>query len=174
MLKDWSERTSARESAGGIMAALQPGFNALPAASIAAFNAPAIPGIGRTGGFDFELEARAGQDITDLAATARGFIYRANQNPALSSVFTTFTANQPQIQVTVNRTRAALMGVQPSQIFAELQAHLGSQYVNQFNLQSQVFQVIVQDQSQVPRTRSPTSRTFTSGARTARWCRCAA
>ncbi len=147
VLKDWSVRTSARESVTGIIAALQPGLNALPSASIAAFNPPAIPGVGRTGGFDFELEARAGQSISDLAATARGFIYRANQNPALSSVFTTFTANQPQVEVTVNRTRAALMGVQPSEIFAEMQAHLGSQYVNQFNLQSQVFQVIVQDQS---------------------------
>ncbi len=120
----------------------------MPEASIAAFNPPAIPGIGRTGGFDFQLEARAGQDVNDLAATARGLIFAANQDPDLSGVFTTFSATQPQIRVEVDRTQAQIMGVQPATIYAELQAHLGSQYVNQFNLQSQVFQVIVQDASQ--------------------------
>ena len=57
-----------------------PRFNALPQATIAAFNPPAIPGVGRTGGFDFELEARQGQDISELAQTARGFIFAANQD----------------------------------------------------------------------------------------------
>ncbi len=148
VLKPWDQRGSARESATGIIAALTPQLNALPEASIAAFNPPAIPGIGRTGGLDFELEARAGQDLTDLAATTRGLIFAANQDPDLSGVFTTFSATQPQIRVEVDRTQAQIMGVQPSAIYSELQAHLGSQYVNQFNLQSQVFQVIVQDAAQ--------------------------
>ena len=148
VLKPWSKRATARESATGIIGALTPQLNAFPAASIAAFNPPAIPGVGRTGGFDFELEARNGQSTTDLAATARGLIYAADQDKDLSSVFTTFSATQPQIKVEVDRTQAALMGVQPATIYSELQAHLGSQYVNQFNLQNQVFQVIVQDAAQ--------------------------
>jgi multidrug efflux pump len=145
VLKPWGERPSARESATGIIAALKPRFDALPQAEIAAFNPPAIPGIGRTGGFDFELEARQGQDISQLGQTARGFLYAIDQDKKLSGVFTSFNADQPQIEVTVMRTRAELMGVEPSAIYSELQANLGSQYVNQFNLQSQVFQVIVQD-----------------------------
>ena len=148
VLKPWAQRTSVRESATGIIAALTPQLNALPAASIAAFNPPAIPGIGKTGGFDFELEARAGQDVTDLAATARGMIFAANQNPDISGVFTSFSAAQPQIRLEVDRSQAEILGVQPSAIYSELQAHLGSQYVNEFNLQSQVFQVIVQDAAQ--------------------------
>ena len=147
ILKPWGQRTSQSESSLGIIAALTPQFNALPSATIAAFNPPAIPGIGRTGGFDFELEARQGQSVSNLAQTARGFIYAANQDPVLAGVFTSFNPNQPQVQVAVDRTRAALLGVQPSAIYAELQAQLGSTYVNQFNLQSQVFQVIVQDAS---------------------------
>ena len=148
VLKPWDQRTAARESADGIIAALTPQLNALPAASIAAFNPPAIPGIGRTGGFDFQLEARAGQDVNDLAATARGLIFAANQDTDISGVFTTFSATQPQIRVEVDRTQAEILGVPLSSIYSELQAHLGSQYVNQFNLQSQVFQVIVQDAAQ--------------------------
>ena len=145
ILKPWDQRPSARESSTGIIGALTPRFKALPSANIAAFNPPAVPGLGRTGGFDFELEARQGQDVAQLAQTARGFLYEVNQDKKLAGVFTSFDANQPQIEVTIDRTRAELMGVQPSAIYAELQANLGSQYVNQFNLQSQVFQVIVQD-----------------------------
>ena len=147
ILKPWDQRPTVRESSLGIIGALTPRFAAIPAATIAAFNPPAVPGIGRTGGFDFQLESRGGADETQLAQVARGFIYQANQDPALANVFSSFSADQPQIQVTIDRTRAALMGVLPAAIYAELQAHLGSQYVNQFNLQSQVFQVIVQDQS---------------------------
>jgi hydrophobe/amphiphile efflux-1 (HAE1) family protein len=148
VLKPWAERTSDRESATGIIAALTPQLNALPAASIAAFNPPAIPGIGKTGGFDFELEARAGQDVIDLAATARGLIFAANQDPDITGVFTSFSATQPQIRLEVDRTQAEILGVEPSTIYSELQAHLGSEFVNDFNLQSQVFQVIVQDAAQ--------------------------
>jgi multidrug efflux pump len=147
VLTPWAKRTTARESASGIIAAVTPRLNALPAATIAAFNPPAIPGIGKTGGFDFQLEARAGQSIQQLAATARGLVYAANQDKALGGVFSSFSAAQPQVDLRIDRTRAELMGVQPADIYAELQAHLGSEYVNQFNLQSQVFQVIVQDQS---------------------------
>jgi multidrug efflux pump subunit AcrB len=49
--------------------------------------------------------------------------------------------------VRVNTARAELLGVSPNDIYTTLQAHLGSQFVNYFNLQSQVFQVIVQDAS---------------------------
>jgi len=47
----------------------------------------------------------------------------------------------------VNTDRAEMLGVSPSAIYTTLQAHLGSQFVNYFNLESQVFQVIVQDNS---------------------------
>ena len=59
--------------------------------------------------------------------------------------------------VQVNTARAELLGVTPSDIYTTLQAHLGSQFVNYFNLQSQVFQVIVQDAGAVPRPGVATS-----------------
>ncbi len=148
ILKPWGQRTKAATQVSGVIGALQKQFDAIPAATITAFNPPAIPGLGRTGGFDFEMEGRSGQSSPEMAATARALIYAANQDKSLANVFTTFSATVPEILVRVNTDRAEILGVSPSDIYAVLEAHLGSQFVNYFNLQSQVFQVIVQDASQ--------------------------
>jgi multidrug efflux pump len=147
ILKPWDERKTPETRIDGIIARVQARFAALPSANVMAFNPPSIPGLGSTGGFDFRLEATTGQSPQELAAAARGLIIAANQDPVLTSVFTTFTADVPQVLVDVDRTRAEVLGVAPADIFATLQAHLGSQYVNDFNLYSRVYQVMVQDEA---------------------------
>ncbi len=148
ILKPWGQRTSPATQVQGIISTLQKQFDAIPSASITAFIPPAIPGLGTTGGFDFELEGRGGQSSPEMAAAARALIYAANQNKSLASVFTSFSAAVPEILVQVNAARAELLGVSPNDVYTTMQASLGSQFVNYFNLQSQVFQVIVQDASQ--------------------------
>lgn len=137
-----------RESVAAAIAKLQPRFDAVPGGEIVSFAPPAIPGISRSGGVNFVLEARAGQSYQNLAAATRALIFAANQHPSLHSVFTSFSADVPQIMVHVDTTRAALMGVTPAAIYQALQANLGSQFVNNFNYQNFVFQVIVQDETQ--------------------------
>ena len=148
ILKPWGQRTTAKLSAQGIIDGLRPQLNAIPSASIYAFTPPAIPGLGRTGGIDFELEGRNGQSSPQMAAAAQALIYAANQDKSLSAIATTFSASVPELLVDVNTARAEVLNVSPSTIYATLQSNLGSQFVNYFNLQSQVFQVIVQDASQ--------------------------
>ena len=99
--------------AAAMMAELKPTFNAMPSANIAAFDPPAIPGVGPTGGINFVLEARNGQNVQQLASVARALIIAANQDKRLADVFTGFSADQPQIEVSVNTTRAELLGVSP-------------------------------------------------------------
>ena len=50
------------------MARVQARFSRIPEAAIRAFNPPPIPGLGVTGGFDFELEDRGNASVRDLAA----------------------------------------------------------------------------------------------------------
>jgi multidrug efflux pump subunit AcrB len=97
---------------------------------------------------NFVLEARNGQSYQELAAASRALIFAANQNANLSSVFTSFSADVPQILLTVDTTRAALLGVTPAAVYQTLQSNLGSLFVNDFNYRNFVFQVIVQAQSQ--------------------------
>ena len=143
MLTPWSERGRA-ESAAAIMAELKGKFDALPAANISAFDPPSIPGVSPTGGINFVLEARNGQNVQQLASVSRAFMLAANADKRVSSAFSGFSDNQPQVEVKVDTARAELLGVSPELVYTTLQAYLGSQYVNLFNYDNFVFQVIVQ------------------------------
>jgi multidrug efflux pump len=147
ILKPWSERNTPETRVQGIIARLRGPLAALPYATVTAFNPPSIPGLGNTGGFDFRLLGINGQSPGDMAATARALLYAANQNPTFAAVFTTFTASVPQVLVDVDRDRAKILGVSPADIFQTLQAHLGSFYVNDFNLYNRVYRVEVQDEA---------------------------
>lgn len=146
-LRPWHDRSEPEESAAGILARVRGALAAIPSATVLAFNPPSIPGIGATGGFDLRLQARSDQSPQDLAAAMRALVLRANQDPALASVFSTFSAGVPQIFLDVDRVKAELLGVPVGDIFATLQAHLGSVYVNDFTLFGRVYQVKVQDEA---------------------------
>jgi len=62
-------------------------------------------------------------------------------------VFSTYSANTPQIFVNLDRTRAQTLNVPVSNVFSTLQAQLGSKYINDFNIGSKVYQVKVQADS---------------------------
>ena len=144
ILKPWGDRP-ADQSVDAILASLRPKLAALPAATVTAFNPPAIPGLGSTGGFDLRVQALGGQSPQELGAVLRGLIVAANQDPRLAAVFSTFNPDVPHVFIDLDRTKAALLGVSPGDVFTTLQAHLGSRYVNDFNLYGRVFQVQVQD-----------------------------
>jgi hydrophobic/amphiphilic exporter-1 (mainly G- bacteria), HAE1 family len=143
-LKPYEERTDPARSAGGIIAQLRPRLGAIPGAIAFPFNLPPILGLGSTGGFQYVLEALQGQSPTDLAATLRGLLVAANQQPELAGVFSTYAADTPQIYLDIDRDKAQVLGVKISDIFNALQATLGGYYVNDFNVFGRTWQVNVQ------------------------------
>lgn len=145
-LKPWAERGTG-QSVDDVLGRLRPRLAALPQATITAFNPPSIPGLGATGGFDLRVQATGGQSPQELGATLRGLLVAANQDPSLQAVFSTYSADVPHLFLDLDRTRASLLGVTPGDVFSTLQAHLGSSYVNDFNLFGRVFQVKVQDEA---------------------------
>ncbi|RVK27952.1 efflux RND transporter permease subunit [Sinorhizobium meliloti] len=147
-LKPWGERRSAEESIDAIINRLRAEFGRIPTASVVPFNPPAIPGLGTTGGFDLRLQARSGQSQQEIAEVMRGLIVKANHAPGLASVFSTFSADVPQVFLNVDRRRAELFGVSTATIFNAMQSHLGSSYVDDFNIFSRVYQVRIQDEPQ--------------------------
>lgn len=144
-LRPWNERGS-DQSVFALIDRLRAEFATISTASVVPFNPPAIPGLGTTGGFDFRLQARDGQSQEELAEVMRGLIIAANQTGKTASVFSTFSADTPQIYLDIDRKRAELFGVSPATIFSTLQSHLGSSYVDDFNIFSRVYQVRIQDE----------------------------
>ncbi|HYZ23059.1 MAG TPA: efflux RND transporter permease subunit, partial [Rhodopila sp.] len=147
IMKPWAQR-DAGQSIPAVIARLAPVFYAIPEAQVVSFNPPSIPGLSAAGGINYVLEARTGQTSQQLAAVSRALVFAANQDPNLTSVFTSFSASVPQIMVTVDTARAALLKVTPADVYNTLQANLGSQFVNDFNYQNFVFHVLVQAKSQ--------------------------
>jgi hydrophobe/amphiphile efflux-1 (HAE1) family protein len=144
ILKPWDERKLARQQLGAIVGQAQKKLMAQADANSFAFAPPPILGLGTSGGFDFRLQALEGQSAQELFGVAMSLMMAANQDPTLTRVFTTYTANTPQIFVDVDRTRAQYLKVPVSRIFTTLQAQLGSSYANDFNLQGRTYQVKVQ------------------------------
>ena len=114
---------------------------AIREAQVIAFNLPPIAGLGSGAGFEFQLLDTQGQSAEDLAATARGLAFAANQDPRLAGVYTTFAADSPQLFLDIDRERLYALGVPLSEVFAALQPTLGSAYINDFNLFGRSWQV---------------------------------
>jgi len=144
ILAPWDKRNRPELHLNGIMGQAQGKLAAISSANIFAFAPPAILGLGTTGGFDFRLQALEDQSPLEIAATTRAMVIAANQDPVLMRVFSTYTANTPQLFVNLDRTRAEYLKVPVSRVFSTLQAQLGSGYVNDFNLYGRVYQVKVQ------------------------------
>ncbi|ALF53572.1 RND transporter [Nostoc piscinale CENA21] len=148
-LKPWGERERPDQTVQALIGKLQGKFFAIPEARVFAVNPPAIQGLGNFGGFTFQLQDRRGNGgLDNLVQTMGQLLGRANQTPGLKAVFTTFAANTPQLLVEVDRNKANALQVNVDDIFTTLQTALGSQYVNDFNLQQRNYRVYVQADEQ--------------------------
>ena len=146
ILAPWSERKSDELQLSAILNQVQQYAATVQQANIFAFNPPAISGLGRTGGFEYQLQDTSGGDIQEFAASLRGLIVAANQAPELTRVFSTFQANMPQIYIDIDRQKAKILGVPLNEIFSTLQTQLGSFYVNDFNKFGRAYQVQLQSE----------------------------
>jgi HAE1 family hydrophobic/amphiphilic exporter-1 len=100
--------------------------------------------LSRFGGFEFQVLDQSGTDISTLARGAYGVMGAAAQSPLVRNVFTPFTANDPQLVVTVDRERALASGLSLGEITSALQIYLGSSYVNDFQFNNRAYRVYVQ------------------------------
>lgn len=152
-LDPWEERKAPELHIDALVAKTSRELNSITTANIRAFVPPPIQGLGITGGFDFRLQATQDQSPQELASTAMALAGKANQDPMLTRVYTTFSANTPQIFIDLDRTRMQELGVPVSRVFSTLSQHLGSQYVNDFNLYGRTYQVKARAQAEYRKNR---------------------
>ena len=160
VLKPWDERTRSDQQLEPILGKVQARLAAISSANSFAFAPPPIIGLGTTGGFDFRLQALEDQQPREIAAVTQSLVIAANQDPALKRVFSTYTANTPQIFVNLDRTRAETLKVPINRVFGTLHANLGSSYVNDFNLYGRTYQVKVQAEARYRDTMDDISRLY--------------
>jgi len=106
---------------------------------------PPIQGIGNSAGFQMQVELRDNsKDYVKLQRAAQSIVANAATQSGILRIFTTFSADSPQIKVDVDRVKARQLGVDVNEVFSTVQGYLGSTYVNQFNKFGRTFQVYVQ------------------------------
>ncbi len=146
-LKPWSQRKSRKESLDGIMQAINAQFKNYPSATIATFSPPAISGLGMFGGFEYQLLDKGDRDASELYAEAKKLMAAANDNPNFSMIYTSYSANLPQLELDVDVDKAMAQGVEISEVYNAIAAYFAKSYVNDFNKYGRVYRVYVQADS---------------------------
>ncbi|HKF47897.1 MAG TPA: efflux RND transporter permease subunit [Terracidiphilus sp.] len=146
--KPADERRAKGHSAADIVARLSPRLQMLMFAPngglVAMVQPPAVQGVGAFGGFQFELLDSGRNTIADLDRVAHSMVGASASHKDLTNLFTTFSANDPQVLVNIDREKAKALGIPLSQITTTLSVFMGSQYVNDFDFNNRTYRVYVQ------------------------------
>ncbi len=147
-LHPWAEREGAEHHVQAVIAEIRKRTADIKEARIMPISPPAIPGLGATSGFTFELQqSTSTDDIQQFEAVSKKFLAAVNQRPEIGVAFTFFNARTPSYQIDVDREKTKKFGVKISDVYSSLSTLLGSSYVNDFNLYGRNFRVMVQADS---------------------------
>ena len=165
ILKPWDERPP-EQGASNIVASVRPKLLGLPGAIALSFDPPSIPGLGATGGFEFQVEDLTGRGSVALNDVAQALIAEARKQPELNpqQLFTSFSTSTPQFNYDLDRNKAKLLGLKLPDVFNTLQIYLGSLYVNDFNLFGRTFRVTLQADKDARATPTDISRLYVRNA----------
>ena len=147
-LKNWSERKSKDQSMQSILAKIKKEFANYPSATIASFSPPSISGLGMFGGFEYQLLDKGDRTPQELYQEAQKLIAEANKSSDFQMVYTSFTADLPQLLIKVDEKKALAQGVDISEIYSALSGYFGKSYVNDFNKYGRVYRVYLQADSE--------------------------
>jgi HAE1 family hydrophobic/amphiphilic exporter-1 len=147
-LKPYSERRGSEHSAQVVIDRLRGPLGGIIGAIVIPFLPPAVQGLGNFGGFQYVLQDQGGHTLDELAAAAQTVVREGNSRGDLSGLFTSFTADDPQLVLTIDRERAKAVGVPLEQITETLQVYMGSAYVNDFDFNNRAYRVYVQADKQ--------------------------
>ncbi|RWO13406.1 MAG: multidrug efflux RND transporter permease subunit [Mesorhizobium sp.] len=145
ILKPWDQR-GPDQSASKLVADVRSKLMELPEAFALSFDPPSIPGIGTTGGFEFQVEDLTGRGSAALNDATQAVLAEARKQPELNpqQLFSSFSTSTPQFNYDLDRNKAKLLGLSLPDVFNTLQIYLGSLYVNDFNLFGRTFRVTIQ------------------------------
>jgi len=144
VLDNWSNRPDPELHATMLANAVTGKLLQIQEGTAFAFIPPPIQGLGSAGGFEYMLQDRGAAGVQQLQTIADDIAFAGNQEPLLERVNNSFRANVPQLYLELDRTKAKTLGIPLSDIFATLQAYLGSSYVNDFNLFGRTYRVMIQ------------------------------
>ncbi len=143
-LKQWEDRPLPEQHALKLIGKTQALLSQLPEPKVTVFVPPAIPGLGADNAITMYLQSKNSTDPAILDAMKNKLLMRFNTCPSVSFAYSGFTSKTPRLWLDLDREKAELYRVPVATTYATLQNYLGSRYVNDVNLGTQVNRVTVQ------------------------------
>lgn len=142
ILKPWEERDS--QTIDNIMAQVKKDMSQYPECKVYLSTPPVIPGLGSSGGFEMQLEARGDATFENLVQATDTLMYYASKRKELSGLSSALQADIPQLYFDVDRDKVKFSGVPLADVFSTMKAYTGSIYVNDFNMFNRIYRVYIQ------------------------------
>ena len=144
VLDDFDERHRLGQTIEKVAADVRAKLAQLQDAQALVFVPPPVRGMGASAGFSMRLQDSLGMPAVEFARITQEFIAEANRTPGIANVFTTFSADTPQVFVDVDRDKAQMLKVPVTTIFEAMRVFMGSAYVNDFNMFGRTYRVTAQ------------------------------
>ena len=142
VLKNWKERPGKEHSAQAVVDRFnRQAYGMVQEAQVFGIIPPVIPGMGNTGGLQFELEDRKSLGSEELQKAVNTLLAEYRTEPAIASLSSMYQADVPQYYLNINRDKVQLLDLNLNQVFAALSYYLGQAYVNDFVEFGRIYQV---------------------------------
>ena len=143
ILKPWEERKNT--TINKIMEKVEKDLREYPECRVYLSTPPVIPGLGTSGGFEMQLEARGEATFENLVQAADTLMYYAQKRKELTGLSSSSLQSEiPQLYFDVDRDKVKMLGVPLADVFSTMKAYTGSVYVNDFNMFNRIYKVYIQ------------------------------
>ncbi len=138
-LQDWDER---KRSSGEIAGELRPKLFGIPGVLAFAVLPPSLGQSVISRPVEFYIQTTESYD--KLQEVTNKVLEKARENPGLANLDTDLKLNKPELRVSVNREKAASVGVEVANINHTLETMLGGRNVTRYKQSGEQYDVIVQ------------------------------
>lgn len=138
VLEPWAKRAT---TAAEILPGLQRQVSGVAGVRVVVFQPPPLPG---SSGLPVQFVVKTTDGFEALDRATRAFLMEASRSGLFLYLDTDLKVDQPMSTVVIDREKAALLGLQMSDIGGAMAAMLGGGYVNYFDLDGRSYRVIPQ------------------------------
>jgi multidrug efflux pump len=139
VMREWTERERSTQT---VLNDLQAKLSHIPGLRWTGIQPPALPTPGQ--GYPVEFVIKSTASPLTLAEVGDEIIARANETKKFFIILSRMHVNRPEVRIQIDRDKAALLGVDMSQLSADLAALLAGGEVNRFSWDSRSYKVIQQ------------------------------
>lgn len=141
-MKNWDDRSDMSNT--DVITLLIQKTAEIKGAQILCMPSPTIHGFGINGGFEFQIQDKAGHTINEFYDQAQKFLKELNKRPEIQFAATSFSPRFPQYEMSVDVDKCVEAGVEVSDVLSTMQTYYGGLYASNFNLYGKQYRVMVQ------------------------------